>query len=87
MSPFIYLSTWSALFCQGYLVRASKTSLLDLLVVNMNALYCCRKRQKDFFIKMTFNCHEGKLIYVIASSSETFKHQTLVQEVLYGDDK
>ena len=47
----------------------------------MSTLYCCRQRQKDFFIKMTFNCHEGKLIYVIASSSETFKHQTLVQEV------
>ena len=86
MSPFIYLSTWSALFCQGYLVRASKNFFVGYIDGKYEHIILLQKKTKGFFIKMTFNCHEGKLIYVIASSSETFKHQTLVQEVLYGDD-
>ena len=40
-----------------------------------------------FFIKMAFNYHKGKLIDVIDSSSKTFKHHTLLQELAYGDDK
>ena len=53
----------------------------------MRTLYCFRKRQMLFFIKMAFNYHKGKLIDVIDSSSKTFKHQTLLQELAYGDDK
>ena len=87
MSPFIYLSIWSALFCQGYLVRASKNFFVGSIGGKYEHIELLQKKTKGFFINMTFNCHEGKLIYVIASSSESFKHQTLVQELVYGDDK
>ena len=87
MSPFIYLSTWSALFCQGYLVRASKNFFVGSIGGKYERIILLQKKTKGIFIKMRFNCHEGKLIYNIASSSETFKHQTLLQEFVYGDDK
>ena len=87
MSPFIYLSIWSALFCQGYLVRASKNFFVGSIGGKYERIILLQKKTKGIFIKMRFNCHEGKLIYNIASSSETFKHQTLLQEFVYGDDK
>ena len=87
MSPFIYLSIWSALFCQGYLVRTSKNFFVGYIDGKYEHIILLQKKTKGIFIKMRFNCHEGKLIYNIASSSETFKHQTLLQEFVYGDDK
>ena len=87
MSPFIYLSIWSALFCQGYLVRASKNFFVGSIGGKYERIILLQKKTKGIFIKMRFNCHEGKLIYNIASSNNTFKHQTLLQEFVYGDDK
>ena len=87
MSPFIYLSIWPALFCQGYHVRASKNFFVGSIGGKYEHIILLQKKTKGIFIKMRFNCHEGKLIYNIASSSETFKHQTLLQEFVYGDDK
>ena len=72
MTPSIYLSTWSALFCQGYLVRASKNFFVGYIDGKYEHIIFLQKKTKCIFIKMRFNCHEGKLIYNIASSSETF---------------
>ena len=49
MSPFIYLSIWSALFCQGYLVRASKNFFVGSIGGKYEHIELLQKKTKGFF--------------------------------------
>ena len=52
MSPSIYLSIWSALFCQGYLVRASKNFFVGYIDGKYERIILLQKKTKGIFIEM-----------------------------------